>query len=183
MTGFAGHVRMLSLQRIFGLIVIESNGLPGILRMAICAQFSNPAFMFIVFLVTAIAGRRGLPEFRLRLVAGLALDLLCIGMGAFEREVRPFMIEALIIDGSDILSPALMFRVALLAFPLFLEAPVKPLLLIDIFADIFVAIKAEGCLRRFVEPLMACGAGVFPLGMPLDHLARHQGDFDGVRPG
>ena len=30
---------------------------------------------------------------------------------------------------------------------------------------------------------MALGAGVFPLGMSLDHLTRHQSGFDGVRPG
>jgi hypothetical protein len=56
MACFAGHVGMLSPKRILGLVVIESNGFPGILRMAIRAQFSNPAFVFIVLLVTAIAG-------------------------------------------------------------------------------------------------------------------------------
>jgi len=116
-------------------------------------------------------------------VASLALDLLHIGMGAFEREVRLCMIEGLFRNRRNVLCPALMFRVAFLAFPLLLEAPVIALLLIDILARIFMAIETQSCLRRFVKPLMACGTGVFPLGMALDHLTRHQSGFDGVGPG
>ena len=55
MAVFAGHLHMFALQRILGLIVLESNGLPGILRMAIVTRFSNAAFVFIIFLVAAIA--------------------------------------------------------------------------------------------------------------------------------
>ena len=72
-----------------------------------------------------------------------------------------------------------MFCVALPASLLFLETPVEALLLIDVVADVFVAIKTEGRLRRFIEPLMAQGAVLFPLGMPLDDLAWHEGGFDG----
>jgi hypothetical protein len=56
MACFAGHVGMLSPKRILGLVVIESNGFPGILRMALCAEFSDPAFVCIVLLVAAVAG-------------------------------------------------------------------------------------------------------------------------------
>jgi hypothetical protein len=56
MACFAGHVGMLSPEWILGLVVIKSNGFPGILRMALCAQFSDPAFVLIVLLVAAIAG-------------------------------------------------------------------------------------------------------------------------------
>src|SRR5512147_532689 len=103
-------------------------------------------------------------------------------MGAFEREVRPFMIEGLLRNRRNVLRSALMFRMAVLALPLFLEATMIPLLLIDILAGIFMAIETQSRLRRFVKPLMACGAGFFPLGMALNHLTRHQSGFDGVCP-
>jgi hypothetical protein len=116
-------------------------------------------------------------------VASFTLDLLCVGMGAFEREVRPFMIEGLLSNRRNVLRSALMFRMAVLAFPLFLEAPMVSLFLIDILADIFMAIETQGRLRRFVKPLMACGTGFFPLGMAFDHMTRHQSGFDSVCPG
>jgi hypothetical protein len=116
-------------------------------------------------------------------VAHLTLDLFCIGMGASEQEVGPFMIEALFIEGGDILSSPLMFCVAFLAVLLLFESAMEALCVIDILADIFVAILAELRLCGLVESLMALGAGVFPLGMSLDHLPRHQSGFDGVRPG
>ena len=116
-------------------------------------------------------------------MAGFALDLSRIGMGISEQEVRPFMVEGLLLNRRNVFRPALMFRVALLAFPLLLESPVKASLLIDVRADIFMAVLAELRLRGFVESLMACGASLFPLGMPFDHLARHERRLDVVSPG
>ena len=46
-----------------------------------------------------------------------------------------------------------------------------------------MTIETERGLRRFVESLMAFSAGVFPLGVALDHLARHEGGFNTVGPG
>ena len=57
------------------------------------------------------------------------------------------------------------------------------MLLLDILSYVFVAIEAEGCLRRLVEALVALGAIFFPLGMACDHLAWHQSRFDIVGPG
>ncbi len=45
-------------------------------------------------------------------MAGLALDLLGVGMGALQREVRPLVIERLVRHRSDILRSSLMLRVA-----------------------------------------------------------------------
>ena len=75
-----------------------------------------------------------------------------------------------------------MFCVALPAFLLFFETSVEALLLIDVVADVFVAIKTEGRLRRFIEPLMAQGACLFPFGMALDDLTWHESRFDSVGP-
>jgi hypothetical protein len=76
-----------------------------------------------------------------------------------------------------------MFRMAVLAFPLFLEAPMISLFLIDILAGVFMAIETQGRLRRFVKPLMACGTGIFPFGMAFDHVPGHQSSLDSVCPG
>jgi len=46
-----------------------------------------------------------------------------------------------------------------------------------------VAIETQGGLRRFVESLVAFGTGLFPFGVSLDHLSRHQGGFNAVGPG
>jgi hypothetical protein len=139
--------------------------------------------VFIVFFVAAVAGRRSFPELGVRLVTGFAFDFLGIGVTASQREVRLPMVESLLRNRRNILRTALMLRVAISAFPLFLETAVKSLLLIDILADVFMAVEAEDRLSPFVEPFMACGAGVFPLGMALDHLTGHQSRFDIFRLG
>lgn len=59
-----------------------------------------------------------------------------------------------------------------------LNRPLKPFVGHDILADVVVAIETEGRLCRFVESLMAGGAGLFPLDMSLDHLTRHQCRFN-----
>jgi hypothetical protein len=116
-------------------------------------------------------------------VASLALNFLGIGMGPSEGEVRPFVIERLLRDRGDILCSTLVVRVAFLAVPLFLESAVGALFGVDILSHVFMTIEAESVLRRFIEPLMALGAIIFPLGMALDHLARHKGGFDSIGPG
>ena len=47
-----------------------------------------------------------------------------------------------------------------------------------ISGDLVVAVKTEIGLSRLAETLMATGAFVFILGVPLDHLARHQQCLD-----
>jgi len=183
MAALAWGFNMFVSKPVAGLVVVETDLLPIPLRMAIRAGASHFPVVLVVFLVTTVAVGRRVTILDLGLVTSLTLDLLCISMGASEREVRSFMIEGPFRNRRNVLCSAFMFRMAVLAFPLVLEAPVKTLLLIDIFADIFMAIETQGCLRRFVESLMAFGAGVFPLGMALDHLPRHQGGFDVFCPG
>ena len=89
------------------------------------------------------------------------------------------MVEGLFADRGDSFRSALMFRVTVPTFLLFLESPVKALFVIDVFADIFVAIQAELRLGGFVESLMAFRAVIFPFCVPLDHLTGHQGGFNG----
>ena len=104
-------------------------------------------------------------------------------MGAPEREVGPLMIERLLRDRCDILRSAPVVCVAVLAFPLLLEPPMRSQFLLDVLANIFVTILTEGIHRRLVEPLVALGTVFFPFGMTFDHLARHQGGLDVVCPG
>jgi hypothetical protein len=93
------------------------------------------------------------------------------------------VVKRAFVDRRDIFSSPFMFGVAFPAFLQFLEAPVKAVFVIDVLADLFVAIEAESRLRRFVEPFVTGRAGLFPLGMALDHLARHEGRFNAVGPG
>ena len=116
-------------------------------------------------------------------MAGLALDFLGVGMRASEGEICPFMIKCLLCDRRNVLYSALVFGVASLAFALFLESSVQPLLLLDILPYIFVAIKAQGCLCGLIEAFVTFGAVFFPLSMAFNDLARHQGGFDILGPG
>jgi hypothetical protein len=103
-------------------------------------------------------------------------------MGSPEWEISSFMIKCLLRNWGNVLRSAFVFRVALLAFALLLETPVRSLLLLDVLSNVFVAIETESGLCRFVESLVTLGAVLFPLGMALDHLARHEGGFDSVGP-
>ncbi len=151
--------------------------------MAVCAGRSQVSFVFIVLLVAAVTIVLRVTIFDLGFVTGLALDFLRVGMGALEREVRPFMIEGSFCDRRNIFRPAFVVCVACFAFALLLESPVRPLFLHDVRTNIFVTILAEGILRRLVEPLVALRAVFFPLRMAFDHLPRHQRRLDVVRPG
>lgn len=115
-------------------------------------------------------------------MARFALDCFCVGMGPSERKIRPLVVECLFGDGGDILLSPLVFGVALLTVPTLCEPSVRALLRIHIFPDILVAVETQGILCRFVEPLVASGAFLFPLRMTLDDLARHEGGLYGVCP-
>ena len=179
---FAWDFDMLVAELIACLVMIEPELLPIPICMTIGARASQFAFMLIVFLVAAITIGGRLAILGLGFVASLALDLLRVGMGALEREVRPLMIEGLFRDRCNILRSAFVVCVAFLAFPLPLESPVRSLFLLDILANVFVAILAEGILRRLVEPLVAFRAVFFPFRMAFDHLPRHQRRLDVVCP-
>ncbi len=57
------------------------------------------------------------------------------------------------------------------------------LLLLDVLADVFVAILAERILRSLVEAFVTFGAIFFPFGMAFDHLSWHQRRLDVVCQG
>ena len=93
--------------------------------MAVCAGGPQVSFVFVVLLVATVTIGRRVTILDLGLVTGLALDLLRVGMGTLEREVRPFMIEGLLRDRCNVLRSALVICVAFLAFALLLESPVR----------------------------------------------------------
>lgn len=163
---FAWNFDMLVAELIACLVMVEPELLPIPICMTIGAGASQFAFMLIVFLVAAVTIGGRLTILGFRLVASLTLDLLRVGMGALEREVRPLMGEGQFCDRRNVLRSALVVRVAFLAFPLLFETPVRSLLLRDVRTNVFVTILAEGILRRLVESLVALGAVFFPFGMP-----------------
>jgi len=177
---FAWNFDMLIAKLIACLVMVEPELLPIPIRMTVGACTSQVAFVLIVFLVAAIAIGGRFTILGLGFMAGLALDLLRVGMGALEWEVRPLMIEGQFRDRRNILRSAFVICMAFLAFALFLKSPVRSLLLHDVRTNVFVAILAEGVLRRLVEPLVTLRTVVFPFRMAFDHLSRHQCRFDVV---
>ena len=103
-------------------------------------------------------------------------------MGALERKVCPFVVERQFRDRCDILCSAFVLCVAVFAFMLLFESPVRPQPLLDVRTDVFMTVLAEGIHRCLVEPFVALRTVFFPFGMTLDHLSRHQGGLDIVCP-
>ena len=181
--GLARHIPMSTGQGKLGLAVIEAHLLPIALHVAVFAEVAETAFVFVVFLVACIAIRGRISVLGFGFVTGLAFNLLRVGMGALEREVRLFVIEGLLRNRSDILRSSLVICVAFLAFALLLESPVRSLLLLDVLTNVFVTILAERILCRLIEPLVTFCAVFFPFRMTFDHLPRHQRRLDVVCPG
>ncbi len=165
-----------------GLVVVESNGFPLLIRVAVVARRSGFSVVLVDFLMAAEAIRRGRAILGLGYVTGFTFNFFRIGMGALEREIRPLVIERLFGHRGDILTPAFVLRMAVFAGSLFLETPVQTLFAIDILPHIFVAVETEGGLGRFIEPFMAFGAVFFPFGVALNHLSRHERGFDSIAP-
>ena len=120
----ARHCDMLVAELVASLVVVEQDLLPIPIRVAVGAYVSHFSFMRVVFLVAAVTIGRGVAIFELGCVTGLALDLLGVGMGALEREVRPFVIEGLPRNRSNIFRSSLVVRVAFLAFAPLLQSAV-----------------------------------------------------------
>jgi hypothetical protein len=180
---FADDVYVLVAEFVAGLIVIEPDFLPVILRMAVTTRRPYLPFMLIVFLVAGETIRRRVTILDLGFVTGLAFDLIAVGVGAPERKIRAFMGKGLACNRCNVLCSPLVFSVAILACALVLEPTVKAEFGIDVFPHLFVAIEAKLGLRRLVEPLVALRAVLFPLSVPRNHLSWHEGGFDTVGPG
>lgn len=183
MAVFAWNLDMLVPKPVASCVMIEPHVLPVSIGVAVCAGDSQLSFVFVVFLVAAVAIGWGIAILGLGFMACLAFDLLRVCVSASDREVRSLMVESLLRNWGDVLCPTLMFCVAFLAFALLFEPPVVALLLLDILASFFMAVQTERCLGRLVESLMTLGAGLLPLGMALDYLPRHEGGFNALRPG
>lgn len=160
----------------------EDDLFPVTLRMALGTLLPELVLVFVVFLVTAQAIRRGFPILKCRLMAGFALGLPGVGVGASERKIGLLMVENRFVDRRDMFGPSLVFRMAVLAFPLLHLSAVKALLALHILADHFVAIQAKTGLRCLVESFMAFCAIVFPFRMALNDLARHQRRLETISP-
>jgi len=184
-TVFAFDVDVFSAQWVTCFVVMKliRRILPVPLGMAVCAGRPQAPFVFVVFLVAGIAIGRRISILGFGFVTGLALDLLRVGMGALEREVRPFVIERQVRNRGDIFRSTLVLRVTLLTVPLFFKPSVGALLLLDVLADVFVAILAERILRRLVEAFMTLGAIFLPFRMTFNHLPWHQRRLNVVCPG
>ena len=74
MTAFASGCLVLAPQRVFRIpIVVERNGLPVLLEVTSFALFPEVPFVFVVFLVTGVAGRRSLLFVEVAFVTALTL--------------------------------------------------------------------------------------------------------------
>jgi hypothetical protein len=124
MAAFAWDFNMLVAELIACLVMVEPELLPILIRMTVGACASQFAFVLIVFLVAAIAIGGRFTILGLGFMAGLALDLLRVGMRALEREVRPLMIEGQFRDRRNLLRSAFVICMAFLAFALLLKSPV-----------------------------------------------------------
>lgn len=183
MTVFARDRRMFIAELVAGFVVIEPDVFPRAVGVAIGAGSAGFFLVLVVFPMAAVTIRRSLTIFRLGFMTGLALDFLRVSVRTPQRKIRLLVVERLLCDGGNVLRSAFVLGVAFLAFALLLKPAVRAVLLLDILSYVFVAIEAEGYLRRLVEALVALGAIFFPLGMACDHLAWHQSRFDIVGPG
>lgn len=90
------HIHMLTQQWKVRLAVIEMHFLPIVHCMTVGALGSKLAFVRIVFLVTGIAGRRGIAVFFVRQVA-IAASHLRFGVSALQLEISLVMVEGLLV--------------------------------------------------------------------------------------
>jgi len=140
MAVLARHLDMFVAKLVASLVMVKPDLLPIAIRVTVGAGTSHFPFMLIVLLVAAVTIRWRITMLDLGFVTGLALDLLRVGMGAFEGEVRPFMIEGLFRDRCNVLRSASVICVTFLAFPLLIETPVRSLLLLDVLSNVLVTI-------------------------------------------
>jgi len=80
----ARHLDMLVPELVACLVMVEPDLLPIPIRMTVGAGASHFSFMFIIFLVAAVTIRRRVTILDLGFVTGLALDLICVGMGTLS---------------------------------------------------------------------------------------------------
>lgn len=87
MAVLAFGVDVFAAERVTRLVVIELRRrvLPVLLGMTVCAGRAQVFFVFVVLLVAGITIGRRVAILGFGLMAGLALDLLGVGMGALER--------------------------------------------------------------------------------------------------
>ncbi len=105
-------------------------------------------------------------------------------MGAPEREIRGLVIEVLSIQPDDILVPAFMIGVAMLAFAsLYVTTPAMEAGLgFDICGDLLVARQAQANLRGFAERFVTILAFFLVFGVALNDLAGHHQLLENIRP-
>jgi hypothetical protein len=86
-TLFARHFTVFPAKRILRLVVIKTDLFPIVVGVAISAGLPHSPLMFVVFLVTGIAGGRGLAVFDLGFVTGFAFHFLGVRVRAAKREI------------------------------------------------------------------------------------------------
>jgi len=134
-------VDMLVDQREMRFAVIEVSGLPVLLLMTIRALRSQRTFMFIVLLMTGIAGGWRFAEFLFRGMTVLAQDFF-FQVSALQQKTGGGMVEFGGIKFGDFRIAAFVLGMASIAFLLFFHQAVQAVLVGDILLDVFMTIFA-----------------------------------------
>ena len=173
MAGGAGDLGMCADQREPRLGVVERlDAPPCLLAVAAVAFLAEPPFVRVRSLVTVEALARCVAEFHGRAMAPLAA---CRLVRALELEVRESMIERLPVELDDVGAAALVIGMAGSAFGLRCIGPaaMEAAPLFAVRRNFLVAIQAQSRLPWPREWLVAIGAVLLELGMPLDQRTGH----------
>lgn len=163
---------VLAEQRVIGRVVVEFDLLPISRRMAVSTCLTKVALVHIIVTVAINAQTGRLAEF---LAVFVAVRAFHVDMLAIEMKVGHIVVKGFFLQHDDNRIPSFMFRVtglALLALH-FRKQSVKAHYLLDIGRNIFVTFDTLRILALLLERSMARRTFPLDIGMPLDHLARH----------
>jgi hypothetical protein len=155
------------------LAVVEMGRFPVFFFVTVLAFGPQPTFVLIVLFMATDALYRCLPVLLLWIVTIPAKNA-ALQMAAPQNKTGNGVIEIDRIQLRNARAPSFMFGVTLFAFFYFLHQAMIAPLFGYILCDLLVTVFAESGLRRLVVWLVAFIALALVLGVPLDHLARHQ---------
>jgi len=135
--------------------------------------------VLVIFFVAGITGHRGMTVFHTRQMAVSTFDF---AMFAIKCKVRAAMVKQMLIEFCNPSSSAFVFGMACATFPELSCSSMESSFLFDVGSNFLMAGLAQLCLSGLVEWFMASLALLFVFGMPLDHIAWHQGRFQGAAP-
>lgn len=166
----ADHVRVLAQQIESGQCMVELGLQPVVGNVACRTVLIERVLVRIVVAMTRDASRRC---FAVGPVRRVAIDAFNLGVASDQGEIGLGMIKACMVELGDSCVATLVIGMTGTTLG-FRQTSVHALTGIQVMLDLIVAIRAKRGLCRLIERDVATIAVVFVLGMPGDHLARHQ---------